>query len=117
MAPPWRVLWVAIRVAAAVLTVPIAEELAFRGYLMRRIMAADFEAVRFRGVGVTALIVSAVAFGIGHGALWFPGVIAGLAYGFVLINTDRFGEAVAAHATTNALLAAYVLLWGQWQLW
>ncbi|MGH8206840.1 MAG: exosortase E/protease, VPEID-CTERM system [Steroidobacteraceae bacterium] len=117
MAPSWRLLWVVIRVAAAVLTVPLAEELAFRGYLMRRIVAADFESVRFRSVGVTALIVSAVAFGIGHGALWFPGVIAGLVYGLVLINTDRFGEAVAAHATTNALLAAYVLLWGQWQLW
>ncbi len=117
MTPPWRTAWILARAAAAVLTVPIAEELAFRGYLMRRIVAADFESVRFRSVGVTALIVSAVAFGIGHGALWFPGVIAGLVYGLVLINSDRFGEAVAAHATTNALLAAYVLLWGQWQLW
>jgi exosortase E/protease (VPEID-CTERM system) len=117
MAPPWRTAWILTRAAAAVLTVPIAEELAFRGYLMRRIVAADFESVRFRAVGVTALIVSAVAFGIGHGGLWFPGVIAGLVYGLVLIRSDRIGEAVAAHATTNALLAAYVLLWGQWQLW
>jgi len=109
--------WIIARVAAAVLTVPIAEELAFRGYLMRRVVAADFESVPFRSVGATALIVSAVAFGIGHGTLWLPGIAAGLAYAGVLVRTGRFGEAVAAHATTNALLAAYVLLWGQWQLW
>ena len=117
MSSPERTWWIIARVVAAVLTVPIAEELAFRGYLMRRIVAADFESVRFRTLGATALIVSAVAFGIGHGALWLPGVVAGLVYGGVLIRTERFGEAVAAHATTNALLAAYVLLWGQWQLW
>jgi len=33
------------------------------------------------------------------------------------MRTERMGDAVAAHATTNGLLAAYVLLWGQWQLW
>jgi len=68
-------------------------------------------------VGATALIFSAVAFGLEHGALWLPGVIAGLAYAWVVMRTDHFGEAVAAHATTNALLAGYVLGMGQWQLW
>jgi hypothetical protein len=33
------------------------------------------------------------------------------------MRTGRFGEAVAAHATSNALLAAYILLGSQWQLW
>jgi CAAX prenyl protease-like protein len=117
MSSPARTLWITARVTAAVITVPLAEELAFRGYLMRRIAAADFETVRFGSVGATALIVSAVAFGIGHGTLWLAGVAAGLIYGAVLMRTERFGEAVVAHVTTNALLAAYVLLWGQWQLW
>ncbi|HLK70450.1 MAG TPA: exosortase E/protease, VPEID-CTERM system [Steroidobacteraceae bacterium] len=117
MPAPQRVAWLAIRIAAAVVTVPIAEELAFRGYLLRRIEAVDFEAVRFRDVGAAALIFSAVAFGLEHGALWLPGVIAGLAYAWVVMRTDHFGEAVAAHATTNALLAGYVLGMGQWQLW
>lgn len=112
-----RTLWIVVRVAAAVITVPIAEELAFRGYLLRRLESADFEAVKFRQVGATALILSAVIFGMEHGALWLPGVLAGLAYAGVAMRTERIGEAVAAHGTTNGLLAAYVLIGGQWQLW
>jgi exosortase E/protease (VPEID-CTERM system) len=116
MPPAERIAWLVVRIGAAVVTVPMAEELAFRGYLLRRIESSDFEAVRFRNVGATALIFSAVAFGLEHGALWLPGVIAGVAYAAVVMRTERFGEAVAAHATTNALLAVYVLTMGQWQL-
>ena len=52
-----------------------------------------------------------------HGAMWFPAMIAGLAYGALAIKTGRISDAVIAHATTNALLAAAVLLFDQWQLW
>ncbi len=52
-----------------------------------------------------------------HGSMWFAGALAGLAYGAVAIRANRLGEAVAAHATTNALVAGQVLLFGQWQLW
>ncbi len=118
MRPAARITWLAVRVAAAVITVPVAEELAFRGYLLRRIAAADFEAVRFARVGATALLLSSVVFGLEHErALWVPGVLAGLLYGALVMRTERIGEAVAAHGTTNALLAAYVLIGGQWQLW
>jgi len=58
-----------------------------------------------------------VVFGIVHGALWLPGIVAGLAYGLILIRRGRLGEAVAAHATTNALVVMAVLASGQWQLW
>ena len=42
---PLAALWLAARVIGSVVTVPIAEELAFRGYLTRRLIAADFTAV------------------------------------------------------------------------
>ena len=32
-------------------------------------------------------------------------------------RTGRFGEAVVAHATANAVLAAFALFGNQWQLW
>jgi exosortase E/protease (VPEID-CTERM system) len=112
-----RASWIAARVAGAVLTAPIAEELAYRGYLMRRLANRDFETIRFCDVRWPALAISAVVFGMLHGNLWFPGVLAGLAYGWLAIRTGRFGEAVAAHSMTNAWLAAYVLAFDQWQLW
>jgi CAAX prenyl protease-like protein len=114
---PWRGLWLGCRVAAAVVTVPIAEELAYRGYFMRRLVSPEFEAVDFRAVPLLALLASAVAFGIAHGAFWLPGIAAGLAYGALLRSRARIGEAVVAHATTNALLALWVLGTGQWQYW
>jgi exosortase E/protease (VPEID-CTERM system) len=114
---PGRAAWLVCRVLAATVTVPIAEELAYRGYLLRRLSNADFQAVRFENVRWPALALCAAAFGVSHGSMWLAGVVAGLAYGALIIKTGRFGEAVIAHATTNALLAGYVMLYGQWQLW
>jgi exosortase E/protease (VPEID-CTERM system) len=112
-----RGFWIASRIAGTVLIVPVAEELAYRGFLMRRLINADFESVPFNAVRWPALAVSAVAFGLAHGAMWLPGSIAGVAYGLILVRRDRLGEAVAAHAVSNALLAISVLGWNQWQLW
>jgi len=117
MTLPARTLWIASRALTGILLVPIAEELAYRGYLMRRLRAEDFESVAFASVGWGSLLVTAVAFGVLHGTLWFPGIAAGVAYGLVLMRTGRMGEAVAAHATSNLLLAIWVLAAGQWQLW
>jgi exosortase E/protease (VPEID-CTERM system) len=114
---PLRATWIACRMIAAVGTVPLAEELAYRGYLLRRLVSPRFEEVRFSQARWPALAVSALAFGLMHGVLWLPGIAAGLAYGALAVRTDKLGESVAAHATTNALLAAYVLIFDQWQLW
>jgi CAAX prenyl protease-like protein len=111
------IVWLALRVAGAVVTVPIAEELAFRGYLLRRIQAADFENVSFQKASLPALAVSSVAFGLMHGNRWIAGSLAGLAYALVLRRRGRIGEAVAAHAITNALLAVWVIARGAWGLW
>jgi len=78
---------------------------------------ADFESVPYRSVRWLALTVTAIAFGLAHGVLWLPGIVAGLAYGLILLRRGSLGEAVAAHATTNALVAAGVLAGNQWQLW
>jgi len=118
MLPAWaRIGWLAFRVAGAVFTVPIAEELAFRGFLSRRLLCADFERIRLRGIALIPLLVSSLAFGLMHGSRWFSGAIAGLAYGLAMRRRGRIGDAVAAHAITNALLAAWVLWRGEWGLW
>lgn len=117
LSPPIRALWIFCRFAAAVVTVPLAEELAYRGYLMRRIASSNFDAIPFSQSRWPALLISSVLFGVMHGSMWLPGCIAGLAYGVLAIRTNRLGESVAAHATTNLLLGAAVLLFDQWQWW
>lgn len=117
LSPTARFLWITIRIAAAVLTVPIAEELAFRGYLARRILHHDFDTVPFKALTPLAIAVSSVAFGIMHGQQWFVGILAGLAYALLLKRTGRIGDAVAAHATSNLLLAIWVLTLSDWSQW
>lgn len=116
-AMPLRIAWIFIRALAAVVTVPIAEELAFRGYLTRRLMSSDFESVSVQRFTWRALIVSSLLFGALHGGRWIEATIAGLLYGLVLARRGRIGDAIAAHATTNALLAVYVVAFGQWKFW
>lgn len=115
--PTLRGLWIVSRLAGGVLLVPIAEELAYRGYLMRRLTRADFDTVPFRSVRWPALAATAIVFGLAHGALWLPGIAAGIVFGLLVVRRGQIGDAVVAHATSNALLAAGVLGWGQWQLW
>ena len=99
------------------MTVPIAEELAFRGFLYRRFQAAEFETVPLRRFAWPALLASSIIFGLLHGSRWIAGTLAGAAYGLALLRRGRVGDAVAAHATTNALLAFEVLARSQWSFW
>ncbi len=112
-----KVTWITIRVLAAVVTVPMAEELAFRGFLMRRWVSPDFESVSFRSVTWFALLASSIVFGFLHGGYWIAGSFAGILFGLAVIRRGRIGEAVVAHATANALLAAYILTYHKWHLW
>jgi CAAX prenyl protease-like protein len=115
--PLLRVTWITFRAIAASITVPIAEELAFRGFLMRRFVAADFESVAWRKVTWIAVAVSSVLFGVMHGGRWIPGIIAGAIFAGVAIRRRRIGEAVVAHAVANVMIAVYVLAFGHWELW
>jgi exosortase E/protease (VPEID-CTERM system) len=117
LSPPARMIWIAFRVAAAVITVPIAEELAFRGYLPRRLIRRDFDAVPFSQITILPICLSSVAFGLMHGRHWIAGIAAGLAYALALKWRGRMGDAVAAHAISNLMLAAWVLARGDWALW
>lgn len=117
LSPMTRITWIAFRVTAAVITVPIAEELAFRGHLVRRLMARDFDQVSFSHLTLLAIGLSSLAFGVMHGQHWLVGIVAGLAFSLILRHRGRMGDAVVAHAVSNLLLAAWVLTRSDWGLW
>jgi exosortase E/protease (VPEID-CTERM system) len=116
MAPGSAAVWLAFRIVGSVVTVPVAEELAFRGYLIRRLSSADFEAVPPGQLRWLPLLVSSALFGLLHGQ-WLAGTAAGLCYGLALYRRGNLIDAVAAHAVTNALIAVFVLGTGAWHLW
>jgi exosortase E/protease (VPEID-CTERM system) len=112
----WQTFWIVFRVGGAVAIVPLAEELAFRGYLLRRVTSTDFETVNYGDTSWIAVAISSTAFGMLHGR-WFAGTIAGVFYAIVARRRGRLCDAVLAHAVTNGLIAIYVLLTKSWQLW
>jgi len=111
-----RTAWLSVRVLAACTTVPIAEELFFRGFLARRFMSADVENVSFLRLTPVAILASSVLFGLMHGKMWFAGLLAGLAFALVAKLRGRIGEAVGAHAVANLLIAVWALTRGNYSL-
>ncbi len=112
-----NLVWIVLRAATAITVVPLAEELAFRGYLMRRLAGSDFETVRPDQAPWWAVALSSLLFGLLHGSRWLAGTVAGVAYALVYRRRRNLGDAVTAHAVTNALLAVYVLSSGDWRFW
>ena len=114
--PAWAALWLAFRVIGSVVTVPLAEELAFRGYLIRKLVSRDWEGVAPGRFTWLSFVLSSLLFGLLHGQ-WIAGAIAGAGYALALYHRGRLTDAVAAHMTSNALIAFSVLVFGQWSLW
>jgi exosortase E/protease (VPEID-CTERM system) len=108
--------WIGFRVIGSVLIVPIAEELAFRGYVLPKLVAPDVVTVRPGQCTWWACLVSSILFGILHGR-WLAGTLAGIGYALALRQRGQLADAVVAHMTTNALIAAYVLSHHAWVLW
>ena len=116
MRPTVAATWLSFRVAGAIVTVPIAEELAFRGYLLRKLVSADFERVDFKRFTWLSFAVSSALFGMMHRE-WLAGAIAGMLFAAAMYRRGALFDAVVAHSTANALLAAYVLTTHRWSLW
>ena len=100
--------------AAEIVLVPVGEELLFRGFVLVSLL----EVFRRQGIthsGLWAVLVGAVAFGVGHlGNLGhveaafvvlqvFVATVFGLAAGCVRVRTDSIVGPVLMHATMNAV--------------
>ena len=115
--PYWAAfIWIFFRVAGSVIAVPVAEELAFRGYLIRKLIARDFENIPLNRFTWLSFLLSSVLFGLLHDR-WLAGTIAGMLFALALYRRGQLGDAVVAHVTANALIAAYVLVYAKWILW
>jgi hypothetical protein len=111
-----RASFVMIRLFGLVLIVPIIEEIFWRGFLARYLIADDFRNVAQGRFTPMSFLIVTVAFASVH-----PEVLAALAWG-AMINwlyhkTANLWACVVMHAVTNGLLGAYILATGNWRLW
>ena len=109
--------FIVFRIMSCVVTVPILEELFWRGWLMRWLVAHDFRSVRVGEYARPAFWLVALLFASEHGPYWDVGLAAGIIYNWWCIRTKNLADCIVAHAVTNFLLSAYVLWAGQWQYW
>ena len=114
LADPWSI---ALRIARAVLVVPVVEELFWRGWLMRWIADADFRRLPPGHYERRSFWVVAVLFALEHGPYWDVGLVAGVIYNWWMVRTKCLGDLIAAHAVTNACLCWFVVAGGRWQYW
>ena len=113
----WAALWFAVRAIGYVIAVPLVEELAFRGFLSRRLMQANFSTLPLGRFSWLSFVISSLLFGAMHGGLWLAGTLAGMAFALALYRRGALGDAVLAHATTNGLLLVYAMATGRWSVW
>ena len=106
----------AVNGAAAILVVPVAEELAFRGFLARRISARAFDELAATSISAVGIAGSSLAFALLHRHP-LEGAIAGVCYGWLYRHRGRLSDSIIAHAVSNATLVVAALVTGSPDLW
>jgi CAAX prenyl protease-like protein len=109
------VLW--LRSLRAVIVVPIVEELFWRGWLMRWMIAPDFRSVPLGAYSALSFWTVALLFASEHGAYWDVGLAAGIIFNWWMLRTRSLGDLILAHAVANACLSGYVIAAGKWEYW
>lgn len=113
-----RYAFIAMRIIGAVLVVPVMEELFWRDFLWRQLLAPnDFKLAAVGEWGWAPLLIVSGAFATVHGNWWLTAIVWALMIGALLIYTKSLGACIIAHATSNLLLAVYVLVYRDWSMW
>jgi CAAX prenyl protease-like protein len=110
--------FIAVRMIGAVMVVPVMEELFWRDFLWRTILAPnDFKLASIGEFGWAPILIVPIAFSSVHG-YWFPTAIVWvILIELLLVWSRSLGACILMHATTNLLLAIYVLQYHAWAFW
>jgi CAAX prenyl protease-like protein len=103
------------KLAGSAFIIAPAEELFFRSFLYRRLIARDFTSIPLSRFDLSAFMWMILLFTLEHNRP-IAAAITGAAYGLLAI---RFGisSAIVAHITTNLVLAVHVICNKAWQFW
>ena len=125
--PPWNPLeffraapalgwgFVLIRVLGRSLVVPPLEEVFYRSFVSRYLANPKFLELPLGVWHPMAFVVTSLMFGLAHPGQWIQAVVCGMAFQALVIRNRRLGDAMLAHATTNAIISAYAIATQQWQ--
>jgi len=105
-------------ILGASMVVPLMEELFWRDYLWRQIIApSNFKLATIGEWSAAAFFLVAGMFAFVHGNWWLTSIVWAMLIGGLLVYTRSIGACIVAHAVTNFLLGAYVLWARDWGFW
>jgi CAAX prenyl protease-like protein len=109
---------VIFRFVRLVIVVPLVEEIFWRGFLLRYLIAEDFERIPFGKFSRLSFTAVTLLFALSHSkADWAAALLSGALYNFVAYRTKSLSSCVFAHALTNLLLGLWIMKTGQWGFW
>ena len=103
------------RLLGSAFVIAPAEELFFRSFLYRRLIAPAWRAVPPRRFDLPAFVWMTGLFALEHDRIAVA-ALAGAAYLFVYMRAG-FAAAALSHAVTNFALGCYVIWYGMWAFW
>lgn len=134
---PWSTQSFFLRLFAATLLVPVFEEIAIRGYVLR--LALQWDQGRRRKMAepllealdksslfdvkngdwtLPAILLSSLAFTLGHNPVeWVAAFAYSLLMSWLWIRRGDLLSCIVAHGTTNLALALFVFYTGKWGFW
>ena len=104
----------ALSLAAGAIAIPVVQELAFRGFLQRKLVASDFEIVPFDRFTWLSFLGSSAAYGIME-PNWLLGVFAGMIFAAAVYRRGLLSDAIVAHVCSSSMLFALATVTG-WPL-
>lgn len=114
---PWTVwAFVGLRMIGLVVLVPSAEELFWRGFLLRWFISAKWEDVPLGRFSGTSFLFVTLLSTLAHPEWLAAAVYCALLNGFLYWKKDLW-TCIVAHAVSNLALGIYILTTGAWWLW
>ena len=101
---------------ASIALLPLAQELFWRSFLMRRLQSPAFESVALQIVSLRAVVISSLLCMLTH-PFWLAGLFGAVVSAWLYTRSSKLWLPVIAHGVTNGLFGAWVVLNGTWAYW
>lgn len=111
-------LTVTLRFLRLVVVVPLVEEIFWRGFLLRFLIAERFDTVPSGTFSWLSFGAVTIAFGLSHAmADWPAAFLTGALYNMIAYRTKSLTSCILAHAVTNLALGLWIMSSKQWGFW
>ena len=112
----WSTLF--LRFVRLAVVVPLVEEIFWRGFLLRYLIAERFETVSFGTFSWLSFSVVTVAFCFSHSRPdWPAALLTGALYNVVAYRTKSLSSCILAHGLTNLALGLWIVTTKEWGFW